>query len=219
MFGYQVLQCNPVAAAWDYSLRSPPIGEGNAKCYSRVTFKNIGLFNGGMITAAKLINICCTNLTVIHIITDVLLALLPIPLIWGLQMNTRARISLIAVLSVGVFAAIAGIIRQLNADPLDEHDLYSIWNFIELHLGIIAATCPALKPLFSRLFDGIHNTANADYAAGNPSDTRICMHPYGNLSAADGRGHRRGGISEESILDSGKRDDEGIRVTRVVHVH
>ncbi|KAF2621923.1 hypothetical protein BU25DRAFT_296680, partial [Macroventuria anomochaeta] len=125
-----VLQCAPIAAAWNYALRPPPIGVGNAKCYSLEVFTKIGLFNG-----------------VIHIATDILLAILPTPLIWSLQMDTRARVSLIAILSVGIFAAIAGIIRQINVGPLDEHDTYSIWNFIELHLGIIAASLPALKPL------------------------------------------------------------------------
>lgn len=144
--------------------------------------------------------------------TDILLALLPIPLIWGLKMNTRSRLSLIAVLSVGFLAAIAGIIRQVNVAPLDEHDLYSTWNFIELHLGIIAASLPALKPLFTRMLETIHDVTDTGYAARHTAATRIALQSYGNISVADGRRHRRGGDSEETILDPGKRDGEGIRV-------
>lgn len=33
--GSLVWQCLPVAAAWDYSLRPPPLGTGSAKCYSQ----------------------------------------------------------------------------------------------------------------------------------------------------------------------------------------
>ena len=43
----KILQCFPVAAAWDYSLRPPPLGSGNAKCYSLEVFSAIGLTNGG----------------------------------------------------------------------------------------------------------------------------------------------------------------------------
>lgn len=160
-----------------------------------------------------------SDLTVIHIITDILLALRPIPLIWELKINTRARISLIAILSVGILAAIAGIIRQVSVGPLDEQDSYAIWNFIELHLGIIAASLPALKPLFLRLFDSIQTATDTGFTTRHKTGTRIAMQPYGNVSAADGRRHRNGGTSEEAILESGKRNDEGICVTRVVHVH
>jgi hypothetical protein len=39
----------PVQAAWDVRLRPPPLGTGNAKCFSNITFRNIGVFNGGML--------------------------------------------------------------------------------------------------------------------------------------------------------------------------
>ncbi|KAJ6196215.1 hypothetical protein J3E72DRAFT_396138 [Bipolaris maydis] len=135
-----ILQCVPISAGWNYSLRPPPLGVGNAKCYSLGTFRKIGLFNG-----------------VIHILSDILLALLPTPLIWRLQMVRRARFTLVAVLSVGILAAIAGIIRQVSVGPLDEYGAYSIWNFTELHLGIIAASLPALKPIFKKFVETIDN--------------------------------------------------------------
>lgn len=92
------------------------------------------------------------DFAVIHIITDFLLAILPIPLVWNIQKDILTRLSLVVVLSLGILAAIAGIIRQLNVAPLDEHDTYSIWNFNELHIGIIAASLPAFRLLFERIF-------------------------------------------------------------------
>lgn len=69
-------------------------------------------------------------------------------------MPLRTRLSLVAILSLGIFAAVAGIIRQLSSSQFGVpepyiHDTYSIWNFIELDVGIMAASLPALKPLFS----------------------------------------------------------------------
>lgn len=40
-----IFQCVPVEAAWDYSLRPPPFGTGDAKCYSMTVFRNLGLMN------------------------------------------------------------------------------------------------------------------------------------------------------------------------------
>ncbi|XPS81328.1 hypothetical protein M3J07_013292 [Ascochyta lentis] len=140
--GTLIFQCTPVAAAWDVRLRAPPFGTGNATCFSREAFRTIGLFNG-----------------VVNILTDFLLALLPIPLIWTLPMTIRSRLSLIVILGLGIFAALAGIMRQMSLARTfaDEepwiHDSYAIWNFIELDTGIIAASLPATKPLLSRLYD------------------------------------------------------------------
>jgi hypothetical protein len=40
-----ILQCIPVAAVWDMTLRPAPFGTGNAKCYNFTIFRNLGLMN------------------------------------------------------------------------------------------------------------------------------------------------------------------------------
>ena len=40
-----IFQCLPIRASWDASLRPPPFGTGNAKCYTTTTFRNIGMMN------------------------------------------------------------------------------------------------------------------------------------------------------------------------------
>ncbi|KAH6618479.1 hypothetical protein C7974DRAFT_415853 [Boeremia exigua] len=101
----------------------------------------------------------CTLGNIINILTDFLLALLPVPLIWQLQLNLRTKISLILVLSLGLFACVAGIMKvRLNKTILSDpnrfiYDGYSMWNFIELDVGIIAGSLPAIKPLFNRFLD------------------------------------------------------------------
>jgi hypothetical protein len=81
--------------------------------------------------------------------------MLPIPLVWQLQLNLRTKLSLIAVLSLGWFACAAAIVKavmQWNAlDDMDwtVRDSFNIWNYIEFTIGIIAASLPTLKPLFN----------------------------------------------------------------------
>lgn len=99
----------------------------------------------------------------LNIITDFALALLPVPLIWTLKMNLRTRISLILTLSLGCFAGAAGIVRQLSPSQFKDKeawikDQYNMWNFIELAVGIIAGSLPALKPLFTTFFDAVKAT-------------------------------------------------------------
>ncbi|KAF2186463.1 hypothetical protein K469DRAFT_630246 [Zopfia rhizophila CBS 207.26] len=125
-------------AAWDIRLRPPPFGTGDAKCYSMEVFRNLGLMNSSF-----------------NIITDFLFATLPVPLIWKLQLNLRTKISLVAVLSLGYFASAAAIIKAvLQWNVLTDldwtvHDAFNVWNYIEFTIGIIAASLPALKPLFN----------------------------------------------------------------------
>ncbi len=40
-----LFQCNPVAAAWNFSLRAPPFGTGTAKCMDLNVFIKFGVFN------------------------------------------------------------------------------------------------------------------------------------------------------------------------------
>ncbi|CAO2649724.1 Nn.00g010160.m01.CDS01 [Neocucurbitaria sp. VM-36] len=136
--GTLIFQCLPVQAAWDSTLRPPPFGTGHAKCYSLDVFRNLGLMNSAF-----------------NIITDVLFASLPIPLIWQLQLNIRTKISLIIILSLGWFACAAAIIKAIKQwhvlTDLDwtVEDSFNVWNYIEFTVGIIAASLPTLKPLFN----------------------------------------------------------------------
>lgn len=186
---------------------------GHSKCYSLNTFKHIGLFNGGMRIMKHTPPNLVADDTVIHILTDVLLALLPTLLIWRLHMVRRVRLSLIAVLSIGILAAIAGIIRQVSAGPLDEYDAYSIWNLVELHLGIVAASLPALKRIFIKVFETIGSAASAARTAKYDVSNSIVLPSYGNATAVRGAWK----LEDTSQIDVLCARDN-IRVTREVQV-
>lgn len=132
--GTLVFQCWPVRAAWDFAARQ------TANCFSNNTFSAIGLTNSSINAA-----------------TDLLFAILPIPVIWKLQVNKRTKVTLAMILSLGYFACAAGIIKAVKQgnffdeqDPL-WHNSFNVWNMIELCIGIVAASLPALRPLFVRI--------------------------------------------------------------------
>jgi len=134
--GTLLFSCVPIRASWDH------FSEPNAKCFSNKVFTAIGLFN-----------------SVINIITDVLFASLPIPVVWNLQVNLRTKLSLLAILSLGYFACAASIVktviqaRVLSNPDSTRNDFYFIWNSIELYLGILAASLPSLRPLFRSILE------------------------------------------------------------------
>jgi hypothetical protein len=115
----------------------------NARCFSLRTYSFIGLFN-----------------SVINITTDVLFAILPIPVVLKLQINKRTKASLIVVLSLGFFACVAGILKarlQVKLPDMPDQGFenwFNIWYMLELCFGILAASLPTLKPLFSAVLEG-----------------------------------------------------------------
>ena len=91
--------------------------------------------------------------------TDVLFASLPIPLIWSLQLNIRQKISLICTLSLGWFSSAASVVKTiLQYNFLKDmdwtvHDSFDVWFSIEVNVGILAASLPALKPLLTWMLE------------------------------------------------------------------
>ncbi|KAM0716838.1 hypothetical protein Q7P37_006690 [Cladosporium fusiforme] len=129
--------CRPVAAGYDLSLRKPD------SCYSRDVFVKIGVFNSS-----------------VNIATDLLFATLPIPILWGLQINLKKKIGLTIVLSLGYFAAATAIYKTpIQYHFFDQSDntgkgaWYYVWQIVEMDVGILAACLPTLKPLFNNLFE------------------------------------------------------------------
>lgn len=78
IFLYDIFQCIPVEAQWNYTIKS-------AKCVSGPSF----------VAAAY-------SISVMTIVTDWLYALLPIPMIWSVQMSVQAKVTVAFILSLGI---------------------------------------------------------------------------------------------------------------------
>ncbi|KAL6161683.1 hypothetical protein ACJBU6_00788 [Exserohilum turcicum] len=149
-----IFQCIPVRAGWDFNLRPPT---GDAKCYDPTIFKNVGVFNSS-----------------VNIATDLIFALIPIPMVWKLQVTLRTRIGLAAILSLGLFASGVAIYKtpmQANffkvKDWSGDGSWYYIWQQVEMHVGIIAACLPTMKPLLSNVFGQVRSMATRGRTTGS----------------------------------------------------
>ncbi|PQE03090.1 hypothetical protein CJF31_00002940 [Rutstroemia sp. NJR-2017a BVV2] len=143
-----VLQCRPTSYFWDrYKLHA---GTGSS--------------SKGTCIEGPLVSNCFIGYSGISCVTDWTFSILPIFLIWNLQMNQRTKTSVILVLAAGALASSATIVRLPYLQTLNDVDdfLYStagvaIWSTLETGIGITASSLATLRPLFQNFF-GISST-------------------------------------------------------------
>lgn len=156
-----VLQCTNLAVMWD------PTAKGT--CWTVRTLKTLSYTNVSL-----------------NIITDLLFAvIIPVPMLWHVQMNKRQKASLIAILSMGIFATAAALIKVgylpnygKAGDWLWDSRNITIWTVIECNMGIIGGNLPCLKPLFRTVL-------GSTYGRGSRrTGSKAVSGPYGGGSRA-----------------------------------
>lgn len=135
----------------------------------------------------------------------------------------RTKISLIIVLSLGWFACAAAIVKavaqwNILQDPdWSVKDSFNVWNYIELTIGMIAASLPAIKPLFNWAL----NTARA---ISSGARTKGAGRPSAYAGANSLGYHNMGSNSHKSIplrsfqsttgdMENGSRDPYSVQVS------
>ncbi|KAE9366307.1 hypothetical protein N431DRAFT_419496 [Stipitochalara longipes BDJ] len=131
------VQCSPLAAVWDFSLRP------TASCWNPSVLRKMSYANSSL-----------------NLVTDLGFALVPWPILWNIQLAKRIKVALLAVLSLGVFSCIAGIMKITilhsygrSGDFLYDSAELTIWTTTELNVGILAGSIPCLKPLYRILLE------------------------------------------------------------------
>ncbi|OHE91883.1 integral membrane family protein [Colletotrichum orchidophilum] len=130
IFFWNLFQCSPVEAQWDYAIP-------NSKCVSP----------DAVVTAAY-------SISAMTILSDWLYALLPIPMIWSVKMTKQAKATVIVILGLGIFASIATLIRlKFLADLSDLSDILftgtdaMVWTLVEPGVAIVASSLVTIRPL------------------------------------------------------------------------
>ncbi|EHA49637.1 hypothetical protein MCOR27_003487 [Pyricularia oryzae] len=159
--------CDPVHGYWDKTI--------NPKCYDIKLFVVFGLVH-----------------TAVNMFTDVAFALLPIPIIWMLQMKKRTKIYLCIVLSLGLIAVVMGVLKATyqikhggDRDVAFMHGV-QFWAFLQLNTGIIAACAPTLKPLLGRT---LHLGSTAKPRSYGNSSSAMYFDSKGNNRSRSNRGY------------------------------
>ncbi|KAF1996954.1 hypothetical protein P154DRAFT_497567 [Amniculicola lignicola CBS 123094] len=137
MFITSAFPCWPVASFWDSHLK------GICFPHKDIWFTNAAL----------------------NIATDLMIFMLPIPVIKGLNLPTRQKAALLGVFILGFFVCIISILRLpslhkavVSTDFSYENIGIAVWSCIEVNVAIVCACLPALKPLISHFFPGLSTT-------------------------------------------------------------
>ncbi|KAH6646938.1 hypothetical protein BKA67DRAFT_540406 [Truncatella angustata] len=190
-----VSTCRPVGAQWDLNLGT---------CSTHVVMAQLSYL-----------------FTVFTVILDWACAIIPYLLLKDLPMKRHVKISLIVVLTMGGFASCAAIVRipYLKYYLITEDQLYYfahivLWSTIENGIGIIAASLPPIRKLFSfyrdthRESDPVERGGAVETIGGTP----LTQASVTRLRALGPRpsGYTKSGSRQWSQLDSDSSSREQI---------
>ncbi|KAF3762688.1 hypothetical protein M406DRAFT_26345, partial [Cryphonectria parasitica EP155] len=186
-----LLQCRPLSYFWLRYSADPPAG--------------------GWCWSAPIIPKTFYGYSAISCWTDWTFSLLPVALVWNLQMERKVKISVMLILAAGAIASSATIVRFPYLYTLTDVDdfLYSttdiaIWSAVETGLGITAAGFATLRPLLRRFFGG-----GGSSAPGHGSSA----HQWRRT----GSGHIKGSANADTFTLHDMSGKQRYGVTTVVH--
>ncbi|PLB55470.1 putative integral membrane protein [Aspergillus steynii IBT 23096] len=204
------LNCMPVARFWDDSI------DGYCLNKKALWFSN----------------------SAIHIFTDILIMVYPMPVLKSLQLPRRQKIALMGVFLLGAFVLITSILRLKSllvisntTDPTYDNVGAATWSAIECNVAIICACLPGIRAFISRLIPRILSTRSGSRSAkattnrnarsrsrntiltGFQTSTSVVANaPDYRLQNLDSRGRSPGHDDRDSQIDSRER----IKVTTVL---
>ena len=167
-----ILQCQPIRATWDNS--------GDGGCFNHEVLCGIILAQA-----------------IISLVSDFSFAVLPILLLWRVQIDFKTKIGLWLLMCLGFITGACCLVRTvINNQALPKDGSYDgivnwVWRTFEVQIGIIAACIPTLRPLYMRLMgsrrpgDDSLGT-NVRYLGRGKSPDQLCLE-----HAPTGRGWSR----------------------------
>ncbi|KUL82025.1 hypothetical protein ZTR_11392 [Talaromyces verruculosus] len=123
-------QCDPPSALWNPDIQH--------RCWDPEIEPHFAYFSSSL-----------------NIFTDTILAIIPASTVYTLHMDSRKRTSLVIILSLGIIAAICGIVKTTYLPSLSAHsditwNTYNLiaWAGSELFVLIFCGSIPPLRPLW-----------------------------------------------------------------------
>ncbi|KAF2670818.1 hypothetical protein BT63DRAFT_202358 [Microthyrium microscopicum] len=119
---------------------------------------------------------------VMHIVTDIAILVLPIPIVLRTRMNVRQKITVLVLFGTGFFTCATSIVRLWKLmGLLKPHDLTrqflatTIWTIAEEHMSIVCVSVIALAPFVNRCltYFGFKQSSSKDIRH-EPVNTNSC---------------------------------------------
>ncbi|CAG9947521.1 unnamed protein product [Clonostachys rosea f. rosea IK726] len=120
------LYCTPVSRSWDPYVKGSCLASGPS----------------------------FTGYAVVTIVSDIIVAILPLPMLLKLDVRLGKKIALVAIFILGIFTTVCSITRYLQINRIQygggDSTMLVLWGTIEFSIGNIASSLPFLAPLFLR---------------------------------------------------------------------
>ena len=131
----------------------------------------------------------------LNLFTDVVIVLLPIPVLLGLRLPLGKRLGLIGIFSLGFLAIVASSLRlwilTLWAESVASQQRYGVdlllWGQVEVNCGIVSASIPFLKKLFGWAL-GPASTSDDE----TPGEERVWRQPESRSKAGSDKNKKMG---------------------------
>ncbi|KAH7058670.1 hypothetical protein B0J12DRAFT_369924 [Macrophomina phaseolina] len=132
---------------------------------------------------------------VLNIITDAALLVIPIPILWRLNVTLSRKLAIAALLSSGIFVICAAVIRAvLTLGEAPSALNINRWGVRETIIGLLTVNVPILRPLFSRAFWHLGpyrpSTSNGHSSGGGGSSAPWAASGGTSTGSKLGRVHR-----------------------------
>ncbi|KAJ5189369.1 hypothetical protein N7491_005703 [Penicillium cf. griseofulvum] len=115
----------------------------------------------------------------IHIITDIVILIYPMPVLKSLQLPRRQKFALMAVFALGGFVLITSILRlksllviSNSTDPTYDNVGAATWSAVECNVAIICACLPGTRAFLSKLLPHIFSTRSNGYRSKTTRPSR-----------------------------------------------
>ncbi|KAJ5595161.1 uncharacterized protein N7459_001369 [Penicillium hispanicum] len=141
----------------------------------------------------------------IHITTDLIILLYPMPVLKSLQLPTRQKVALMGVFAIGGFVTVTSILRLKSlllisdsTDPTHDNVGAASWSAVECNVAIICASLPSTRAFLARIVPHIFSTRSNGYRSKTTRPSRV------GRSALTGTNTQ---IHASAIGDRGSRTD------------
>ncbi|RYO80230.1 hypothetical protein DL764_009921 [Monosporascus ibericus] len=187
-----IFQCSPIEKAFNQTIKGHCINNG------RFWYANAGF----------------------NISTDLIVLIIPMPLVYGLQIPRVQKAGLAIVFALGIFVVITSCLRtttihtQVRTTDKTFDIASTMWTILEMNVAIICACLPQIRPLLVKLFPKLMKAYRSSRERDNGStqdssiaglstqgDTRwTCIVGKDGVNLANLHHHRSDRGSEECII-------------------
>ncbi|KAM0283163.1 hypothetical protein ACHAQH_002645 [Verticillium albo-atrum] len=152
-----------------------------------------------------------TGYAVVTIVSDIVVTLLPIPVLLRLNVKLEKKLGLIVVFILGVFTTICSVMRYTQINRIQFGDgnstMLVLWGTIEFNVGNVVSSLPFLAPVFVKKARGYRSKPTSGYGRsgshvlGGKSGDRYKLSDVGRDKSAFVSANDRS-TSEENILST-----------------